>query len=305
MLGLTTLPTQAAAQMRGAGATFPFLLYSQWFKEYTKVHPSSSFSYQPVGSGGGVKQLLAGTVDFCGTDVLPSEEQLKAGFGKILEIPTVIGGVAVIYNVPGIGKGLKLSPDVVADIFRGKITKWDDPRIKETNWHLGLPSRKITVVHRSDASGTTNLFTGYLSAVNSGWKNGLGMGKSINWPVGIGQMGNGGVAISVKRSAYSIGYVELIYALEENISIASIRNKSGGYVEPNYKTIRNAVTSSGVNTSSGYANLIDQPGRESYPIVGLTWLLVYQHQRDPQKGKELKGFLEWALNEGQYSGPGF
>jgi phosphate transport system substrate-binding protein len=267
------------------------------------LHPSASFSYLPTGSGDGIKQFLAGDLDFCGTDILPGADQLKSRLGRVLEIPTVIGGVAVIYHVTGVGKGLKLNPDVLADIFSGKITRWNDPRIRETNKQLRLPSRKIGVVHRSDASGTTNLFTGYLSAVSMSWLREVGVGKSINWPVGSAAIGNSGVAIAVKRGADSIGYVELVYALEENLSYAALKNKSGSFVEPNYRSIREAVTLSKANLDSGFTHLIDQPGSGSYPIVGLTWILVYQHQRDRLKGKELKNFLGWALTEGQILAP--
>ena len=306
LLLLTTLPYSSLATtvINGAGATFPYPLYAQWFKDYAKIDASTAFSYRPVGSGSGIDQLLAGTVDFCGADALPSLKQRGAAPGNILNIPTAIGGVAVIYNVPGIPQGVRLTPATVAGIFRGKITTWNDPRIRDTNRGLKLPAQKIIVVHRSDASGTTSIFTDYLCVVSETWRGEVGRGLSVGWPVGIGRKGNGGVAVEVKKTEYAIGYAELVYALEERLSYASIRNRSGKFIRPDLRTIKNAVSSAAISSSSGhYAPLVNQPGDGSYPIVGFTWILVYQHQKDPVKGKKIKEFLQWALTTGQEAAP--
>jgi phosphate transport system substrate-binding protein len=302
---LISLPHRilAAASITGAGATFPYQLYVQWFKEYARIDPSVAFMYQPVGSGAGIEMLLAGKVDFCGADALPTEEQLQAAPGKILAIPTVIGGVAVIYHIPGFRKGVKLTPGALADIFRGKITRWNHPDIKITNRWLNLPSHQIIVVHRSDASGTTGIFSDYLSAVSGPWLREVGRGLSVPWPAGTGRQGNSGVAVAVKNTPYAVGYVELVYALEENLPYAFLRNKAGKFVEPNFRTIGSAVSASGSKSSSSLsASYVDQPGAGSYPIVGLSWILLFQRQ-DPAKGQKLEAFLHWALTKGQQSAP--
>ncbi|MBP1752739.1 MAG: phosphate transporter substrate-binding protein, PhoT family [Geobacteraceae bacterium] len=233
-LAMTALAGQASAEtlINGAGATFPYPLYSKWFSEYAKVDPSVKFNYQSIGSGGGIKQILAQTVDFGATDKFLTDEQLKSAPGKILHIPTVMGAVVVTYNIPGIGKGLKMTPDVLADIYLGKITKWNDPRIASVNKTIKLPANDIVVVHRSDGSGTSAIFTDYLSNVSAEWKNKVGMGASVNWPVGLGGKGNEGVAGQIKNVKNSIGYVELAYAHENKLPYASLKNASGSFVEP-------------------------------------------------------------------------
>jgi len=304
ILPLVLVPQASPATVvNGAGATFPYPLYSKWFAEYAKVDTSSSFVYQPVGSGEGVRQLLAGSVDFCGTDFLPTSQQLEGAADNIVRIPTVIGAVAVVYRIPGMGKGLKLPPDLLADIFRGEVAAWDDPRIRKANPKLWLPSRKINVVHRSDGSGTTDIFTDYLSKASQPWRREVGRGMTVDWPAGVGRKGNGEVTVEVKKTEYSIGYVELIYALESNLTYAFIRNRSGRYVEPDLGTIRKAAFASAVATSGQPVSLVNQPGEDSYPIVGLTWLLVYQHQKDHHKGRSLVSFLDWALSKGQALAP--
>jgi len=307
LLILALLPgiSQGTTVINGAGATFPYPLYAKWFQEYAKVAPTVSFTYQPVGSGVGIERLLAGTVDFCGADVLPTAQQLKKAPGaRIVGIPTAVGGIAVIYHVPGLTKGLKLTPDLVADIFRGKITSWHDDRISAINGKLWLPERRIKVVHRSDASGTTSIFTDYLSTVSKVWKQGVGRGMVVNWPVGTGRSGNVGVVDQVAATEYSIGYVELIYALEGNVPYASIKNSSGRFVEPNLRTIQEAASASAIDSMNTIPqSLVAQPGDESYPIVGLSWLLVDQHQNNAAKGKSLVAFLKWALTKGQAMAP--
>ena len=303
---LVSLPQHvlATTTITGAGATFPYPLYVQWFKEYAGVDPSAVFIYQSVGSGAGIEGLLAGKLDFCGADALPTEKQLKSAAGKILAVPTVVGGVAVVYNIPGFLKGVKLAPETLSDIFSGKITRWDHPAIKKANRWLRLPAHKIIVVHRSDSSGTTGIFSDYLSAVSTTWLRQVGRGLRVAWPVGIGRQGNSGVAVEVKNTPYAIGYVELVYALVESLPYASIRNKDGKFVEPDLRTIRAAVSVFGnISSSSLPVSQVNQPGRGSYPIVGFSWILLYQQQKDPAKGRILREFLLWALTKGQQSAP--
>ena len=286
--------------INGAGATFPYPLYSKWFNEYSKVDPTVKFNYQSIGSGGGIKQITAQTVDFGASDKFLSDEELKNAPGKLLHIPTVMGAVVVTYNIPGIGTGLKLKSEDVADIFLGKITKWNDKRITDDNPGVKLPDEPILVVHRSDGSGTTNIFTDYLSNVSGEWVKSVGKGASVKWPVGLGGKGNEGVAGQVKTTKNTIGYVELAYAFENRLPYASLRNKSGHFVEPSIKATSAAAAGAAKNMPADYRlSLVNQPGKDSYPIVGFTWLLVYEHQKDPVKGKKLVEFLNWELKKGQ------
>ncbi len=300
--GLLALASLASAEtlINGAGATFPYPLYSKWFSEYAKIDPSVKFNYQSIGSGGGVKQITAQTVDFGASDAFLSDAELKAAPGKLLHIPTVMGAVVVTYNVPGVSKGLKLKAEDVADIFLGKITKWNDPRIADDNKGVALPDKPIIVVHRSDGSGTTSIFTDFLCGVSTEWKNKVGQGKSVKWPVGLGGKGNEGVAGQVKTTQYTIGYVELAYAFENKLPYATLRNKSGSWVEPSIMTTSAAAAAAVKNMPADYRiSLVNQPGKDAYPIVGFTWLLVYQDQKDKAKGKKLVEFLNWSLHKGQ------
>jgi len=290
----------AETLINGAGATFPYPLYSKWFTEYAKVDPSVKFNYQSIGSGGGIKQITAQTVDFGASDAFLSDELLKAAPGKLIHIPTVMGAVVVTYNVPGVGKGLKLKSEDVADIFLGKITKWNDPRIADDNAGIKLPNQPIIVVHRSDGSGTTSIFTDFLSAVSGEWKSQVGKGTSVKWPVGLGGKGNEGVAGQVKTTQYSIGYVELAYAFENKLPYAFLKNKSGVFVEPSIKTTSAAAAGAAKTMPADYrVSLVNQPGKDAYPVVGFTWLLVYEQQKDKVKGKKLVEFLNWELKKGQ------
>ena len=302
LLVITSIAGQASAEtlINGAGATFPYPIYSKWFSEYAKIDPSVKFNYQSIGSGGGIKQITAQTVDFGASDKYLTDEQLKSAPGKILHIPTVMGAVVVTYNIPGIGKGLKLTSDVLADIYLGKISKWNDPRIVSANKGLKIPVEPIIVVHRSDGSGTTAIFTDYLSSVSQEWKGKVGMGASVNWPVGLGGKGNEGVAGQVKNTKYSIGYVELAYAYENKLPFAFLKNSSGSFVEPTIKSTSAAAAGAAKHMPADFrASLVNQPGKDAYPIVGFTWLLVYEHQKDPVKGKKLVEFLNWELKKGQ------
>ncbi|HKZ17581.1 MAG TPA: phosphate ABC transporter substrate-binding protein PstS [Geobacteraceae bacterium] len=301
-LAVTAIAGQASAEtlINGAGATFPYPLYSKWFSEYAKIDPSVKFNYQSIGSGGGIKQITAQTVDFGASDKFLTDADLAKAPGKLLHIPTVMGAVVVTYNLPGIGKGLKLTPDVLTDIYFGKITKWNDPRIASVNKGINLPNSPIVVVHRSDGSGTTAIFTDYLSSVSADWKSKVGMGASVNWPVGLGGKGNEGVAGQVKNIKNSIGYVELAYAHENKLPYASMKNSSGSFVEPSIKSTSAAAAGAAKNMPADFRiSLVNQPGKGAYPIVGFTWLLVYQQQKDPVKGKKLVEFLNWELKKGQ------
>lgn len=302
ILALTAAAGQASAEtlMNGAGATFPYPLYSKWFTEYAKVDPSVKFNYQSIGSGGGIKQITAQTVDFGASDKFLSDAELKAAPGKLLHIPTVMGAVVVTYNVPGVGKGLRLSSEDVADIYLGKITKWNDPKIANDNPKVKLPNQPIIVVHRSDGSGTTSIFTDYLSSVSPEWAGKVGKGASVKWPIGLGGKGNEGVAGQVKTTQYTIGYVELAYAFENKLPFATLKNKSGNFVEPSIKSTSAAAAGAAKSMPADYRiSLVNQPGKDAYPIVGFTWLLVYQDQKDKAKGKKLVEFLNWELKHGQ------
>ena len=304
LAALTTLAGAASAGaetlINGAGATFPYPLYSKWFSEYAKIDRSVKFNYQSIGSGGGIKQITAQTVDFGASDKFLSDQELKAAPGKLLHIPTVMGAVVVTYHIPGVAKGLKLSPEVLAQIYLGKITSWSDPSIVKDNAGIKLPSKPIIVVHRSDGSGTTNIFTDYLSAVNPDWSKRVGKGASVKWPVGLGGKGNEGVAGQIKTTPYTIGYVELAYAFENKLPYAFLKNSAGSFVEPSIASTSAAAAGATKSMPADYRiSLVNQPGKNSYPIVGFTWLLVYQDQKDKVKGKKLVEFLKWELKQGQ------
>ncbi len=290
----------AETLINGAGATFPYPLYSKWFSEYAKIDTSVKFNYQSIGSGGGIKQITAQTVDFGASDKFLSDEELKAAPGRLLHIPTVMGAVVVTYNLPGVPKGLKLNSEDVANIFLGKITKWNDKRIIDDNPGVNLPDKAIIVVHRSDGSGTTSIFTDYLCGVNSEWAQKVGKGASVKWPVGLGGKGNEGVAGQIKTTQYTLGYVELAYAFENKLPYATLKNKSGSWVEPSIKTTSAAAAAAVKHMPEDYRmSLVNQPGKDAYPIVGFTWLLVYQDQKDKVKGKKLVEFLNWSMHKGQ------
>lgn len=293
-------PASASSLINGAGATFPYPIYSKWFSEYAKVDPSVRFNYQSIGSGGGIKQITAQTVDFGASDKPLSDAELAAAPGKLLHIPTVMGAVVVTYNIPGIGKGLKLTPEAVSGIYLGKITKWNDPAIASVNKGITMPNAPIIVVHRSDGSGTTAIFTNYLCHINKQWNAKIGTGTSVNWPVGLGGKGNEGVSGQVRNTKYTIGYVELAYAYENKLPFASLKNASGNFVEPTIASTSAAAAGAAKNMPADYRiALVNQPGKNAYPIAGFTYLLVYQHQKNHEKGKKLVEFLNWELTHGQ------
>ncbi|HEY5996277.1 MAG TPA: phosphate ABC transporter substrate-binding protein PstS [Candidatus Deferrimicrobiaceae bacterium] len=286
--------------VNGAGATFPYPLYSKWFYEYSNAHPGVKFNYQSIGSGGGIKQITAGTVDFGATDAPMTDDEMKKLPGAILHLPTAIGAVSVVYNVEGVQDALRLSPDLLADIFLGKVAKWNDARIAAINKGAKLPNIDIVVAHRSDGSGTSDIFTGYLAAVSPEWKRKVGRGKSVNWPIGLGGKGNEGVAGVVKQTPGAIGYVELAFARQNRMKDAALRNRDGQFVSPSLNATSAAAAGAAKGMPADFRlSLVDAPGKDSYPICGLTWLLVYKDQKDPAKGKALVSFLKWAVKDGQ------
>ncbi len=284
--------------LNGAGATFPYPLYSKWMAEYNKLHPEVKINYQSIGSGGGIRQISAGTVDFGATDAPMSEADAKKAPAKLFHIPTTIGAVVVSYNLPGLGAPLKLGADVVADIYRGKITKWNDPRIAATNEGVKLPDQDIAVVYRSDGSGTSAVFTGFLASVSPEWKSEVGEGKSVKWPTGLGAKGNEGVTGQVKTTPGSIGYIELAYAAQNKLPMAAIKNQAGEFVEPKIEAI-SAAASGATMSDELTAALWNQPGAGVYPIAAYTYLLVYEDAKDAVKGDALGKFVWWALHDGQ------
>ena len=303
LLLVSFLPSFAQVQLNGAGATFPAVIYTKWFDVY-KQETGVQINYQAIGSGAGIRQIIEGTVDFGASDGPMSDQQLKDAKSKrgteILHIPTVLGGVVVCYNLPGMGKGLKLDGIVLADIFLGKITKWNDKRITDLNPGMDIPNKPVLVTHRSDGSGTSFIFTNYLSKVSKEWSDKVRFGTSVNWPVGLGGKGNAGVAGLVKQTEGAIGYVELAYAIHNNIPFAKMKNKSGKYVEANFKTVSAAAAGASKNMPSDLRAIItDADGENSYPISGFTWLLIYKNMKDKIKTVELVKFLKWAMEKGE------
>jgi len=302
LLGLTVafgLTATASAQMmiNGAGATFPYPIYSKWFDEYAKVDPSVRFNYQSIGSGGGQKQIMAQTVDFGASDGPMSDENLSKAPGKILHIPTVAGAVVMTYNLEG-NPALKLDGETIADIFLGKVKKWNDPKIAASNPGIKVPDKEIVVVHRSDGSGTTFIFTDYLSKVSAEWKQKVGNNTSVNWPTGIGGKGNEGVSGQVKQTPNAIGYVELIYAIQNKMPYADVKNAAGQFVKPTLESVTAALGTANIPDDFRFS-MTNAPGSNAYPIAGATWLLVYEQPKDPAKGKKLVEFLKWALTTGE------
>lgn len=294
---------QAQVKLNGAGATFPYVIYSKWFDVY-HGKTGIEFNYQSIGSGGGIKQVIEGTVDFGATDGFMSDEQLgqvkeKQG-SEVLHIPTVMGAVVVTYNINGVGNGLKLTSDLVAGIFLGTIQKWNDPSIVDINKGMNLPDLAIVVAHRSDGSGTTSIFTDYLTKANKDWETKVGHGTSVNWPVGLGGKGNEGVTGLVKQSEGSIGYVELAYAVKNNLPYATLKNKGGNFVLPTFDAVSAAAAASAKSLPADLrVSITNADGKDSYPISGFTWLLIYKDMKDKSKAVEIQKFLTWAMGEGQ------
>jgi phosphate transport system substrate-binding protein len=293
------LADRASAQMliNGAGATFPYPIYSKWFDEYVKVDSSVRFNYQSIGSGGGQKQILAETVDFGASDGPMSDANLAKAPRRLLHIPTVAGADVLTYNLPG-NPQLKVDGPTIVDIFMGKITRWNDPRLAQQNPGVKLPDDDIIVVHRSDGSGTTFIWVDYLSSVSKEWESKVGRGTSVNWPAGLGGKGNEGVAGQVKQLPGAVGYVELAYAVQNKLPCAHVKNSAGNYVAPTLDSITEALATAKIPEDFRFS-MVNPPGDKAYPIAGCTWLLVYQEQKDAAKGKKLVEFLNWAIEKGE------
>jgi phosphate transport system substrate-binding protein len=286
--------------INGAGATFPYPIYSKWFDEYHKLHPELEFNYQSIGSGGGIRQLLAGTVDFGASDGPMSDQQLSQAKTRILHFPTVLGAVVPTYNIPGVNAALNFTPETLAGIYLGKITKWNDPAITGPNPGVNLPDSDIIVVHRSDGSGTSYIFTDFLSKVSDEWKTKVGKNTSVNWPVGLGGKGNEGVAGLVKQQENAIGYVELIYAIQNGMNYGKVKNASGVFVKADLTGVTAAAASGAKNMPDDFrVSITNAPGKAAYPIASFTWLLVPDHIQDPARKKAIVDFLRWMLKDGQ------
>ena len=290
----------AGVQINGAGATFPNPIYSKWFAEYNKLHPDVRINYQPIGSGGGIRQITSRTVAFGATDGPMTDEQLKAAPGRILHFPTVLGAVVPVYNIPGVSQELKFTGQVLANITLGKVTKWNDPAIATLNPGISLPASDITVVHRSDGSGTTYIWVDYLSKVAPEFKQRVGVATSVSWPVGVGAKGNEGVAGLVRQTPGSLGYIELIYALQNNIAYGSVQNRAGTFVRASVESVTAAADSAAPQMPEDFrVSLTNAPGPNAYPIASFTWLLLYQQPQDKAQARVLVDFLRWALGDGQ------
>jgi phosphate transport system substrate-binding protein len=293
----TALTASAQMTINGAGATFPYPIYSKWFDEYAKVDPSVRFNYQSIGSGGGQKQIAAQTVDFGASDGPMSDENLKRAPAKLLHIPTVAGAVVMTYNLSG-NPALKLDGEAIAGIFLGTIRNWNDRKIAALNSGVSLPDQEIVVVHRSEGSGTTFIFTDYLSKVSADWKAKVGNNTSVSWPTGLGGKGNEGVSGQVKQTPGAIGYVELIYATQNKMPYADLKNAEGAFVKPTLESVTAAMATAQIPDDFRFS-ITNAAGKDAYPIASATWLLVYAEQKDAMKGKKLVEFLRWAEMKGE------
>jgi phosphate transport system substrate-binding protein len=299
----TTAPTAATGTagrvlINGAGATFPYPIYSKWFDEFHRLHPDLQFNYQSIGSGGGIRQLLAGTVDFGASDSPMTDEQLAQASTKVLHFPTVLGAVVPTYNLAGVAGEITFTPEALAGIFQGKIKRWNAPALTQANPKVKLPPADIVVVHRSDGSGTTFVWTDYLSKVSADWKKSVGAGNSVNWPVGLGAKGNEGIAGLVKQTPDAIGYVELVYAIQNHMSYGRVRNAAGVAVKADLASVTAAAAS--VTVPEDFrVSITNAPGKEAYPIASFTWLLVPSKIADAQKRAAIADFLKWMLADGQ------
>jgi phosphate transport system substrate-binding protein len=301
---LASVASAQTVQINGAGATFPYPIYSKWFDEYHKVHPNVEINYQSIGSGGGIRQLSAGTVFFGASDGPMTNDQITAAGFRILHIPTVLGGVVPVYNIPDVSAELHFTGKVLADIYLGKITKWNDAAIRSLNPGVNLPGAEITVVHRSDGSGTSYIWCDYLSKVSPDYKKTVGVATSVNWPVGVGAKGNEGVAGLVKQTPGSIGYVELIYALQNKISYGAVQNQDGEWVRASVETVSNAAAAAAKAMPKDFrVSITNAPGHDVYPISSFTWLLLQESPRDVARSRVMVDFTRWALSGGQGFAP--
>ena len=296
---MLALPVGCQTTLNGAGATFPYPMYSKWFSEYNKLHPDVQINYQSIGSGGGIRQVLNGTVDFGASDGPMTDEQLSQSKTKILHIPTVLGAVVPAYNVPGVGGEVKFTPEALAGIYLGKITTWNDPALAKVNPGVNFPNTPIIVIYRSDGSGTTFIFTDYLSKISKDWANIVGKGTSVKWPGGMGGKGNEGVAGQVRQLQGSIGYVELIYAVQNKITYGSVRNAAGNFVAASLDGVTEAAATAKAMPADFRVSITNAPGKTAYPISSFTWLLIPTPAKDPKKGKIIADFLDWMVTDGQ------
>jgi phosphate transport system substrate-binding protein len=285
--------------LNGAGATFPYPMYSKWFSEYHKAHPEVEINYQSIGSGGGIRQVLAGTVDFGASDGPMTDEQLAQAKTKILHVPTVLGADVPAYNIPGVTAELKFTPEALAGIFLGKITNWNDKAIASANPDVKLPNDQIIVIHRSDGSGTTYIWTDYLSKISADWQSQAGKGTSVKWPVGLGGKGNEGVAGMIRQMQGSIGYIELIYAIQNKIPYGVVKNAAGNFVKASLDSVTAAAASAPKMPADFRVSITNAPGKDAYPISSFTWLLIPAQSKDAAKGKILSDLLTWIVNDGQ------
>jgi len=295
----------SAQNITAAGATFPYPIYNKWFTEYNQIHPNVKINYQSIGSGGGITQTSEGTVDFGASDMPVTDDKIAAAKVKFMHIPTVLGAVVPIYNVPGVSKDLNFSGDVIADIYLGKISKWNDPRLVKDNPGANLPDKAILPVYRSESSGTTFIFTDYLSKVSPDWKTAVGSNSAVKWPAGIGAKGNEGVAGMVRQTPGSLGYVELIYALSNNMSYGAVKNAAGKFLQGSPEGVTAAAAASAKSMPADYrVSITNAPGAASYPISSFTYLLIPVKFADPAKGAAVKDFLTWMLEHGESEATG-
>jgi phosphate transport system substrate-binding protein len=300
---LMSLGSKAQLKLNGAGATFPNPIYSKWFSEYHKLHPDIEINYQPIGSGGGIRQVTAGTVDFGASDGPMSDQQLKDAKFKLIHLPTVLGSVVPAYNVSGVKAELKFTPEILAGIYLGKIASWNDAAISKVNPDVSLPNLPIVVVHRSDGSGTTYIWTDYLSKVSPEWSTQVGKGTSVKWPVGLGAKGNDGVAGMIRQMEGAFGYIELIYALENKITFGSTKNATGNFVKASLDSTTAAAATVKNMPADFRVSITNAPGKDAYPIASFTWLLVPEDWKDKSKEKVMVDFLTWMLDQGQSMAP--
>jgi len=307
LAGVVLLIGGAAAQklqMNGAGATFPYPIYSKWFSEYNKQHPDVQINYQPIGSGGGVQQVSKQTVFFGASDMPMNAEQLQGAPGKILHLPTVLGAVVPVYNIPNVTTELKFSGPLLADIFLGKITKWNDAGVAKLNPGVTLPASDITVVHRADGSGTTYIWVDYLAKVSPEWKTKVGVNASVNWPTGVGGRGNEGVASTVKQTPGALGYVELIYALQTKQPYGAVQNMAGEFSKASVESVTAAAAAAAKQMPPDFrVSITNAPGHGVYPISSFTWILLYENAKDKAQARAMVDFMKWALTDGQKFAP--
>ncbi len=293
------LPLVGQTTLVGAGATFPYPIYSKWFSEYGKSHSGIQINYQSIGSGGGIRQVTAQTVDFGASDMPMTDKQLQDAKRKILNIPTVLGADVPAYNIPGVEAELKFTQEALSGIFLGKISKWNDKAITSANPGVNLPDRDIIVVHRSDGSGTTFIWTDYLSKISPEWKSQVGADTSVKWPIGMGGKGNEGVAGLIRQLPGSIGYVELIYAIQNKIPYGTVRNSSGTFVKASLESVTAAAGSAPKMPADFRVSITNAPGKDAYPISSFTWLLIPEQSKDSAKGQIINDFLNWMVTDGQ------